>query len=49
MERSTADQVWQTTVLTNDDILRMPEIGIEIPVAEIYEGINFSDQDEAQG
>jgi Uma2 family endonuclease len=49
MERNTADQVWQTTVLTNDDILRMPEIGIEIPIAEIYEGINFPDQDEAPG
>jgi len=49
MERSAPDQVWQTTVLTNDDILRMPEISIEIPVAEIYEGINFADQDEATG
>ena len=47
MERSSPDQVWQTTVLTQDDILRMPEIGIEIPVAEIYEGISFSGQDQA--
>jgi Uma2 family endonuclease len=47
MERSSPDQVWQTTVLTNDDILRMPEIGIEIPVAEIYDGISFPDQDQA--
>lgn len=47
MERSSPDQVWQTTVLTGEDILRMPEIDIEIPVAEIYEGIEFSDQDEA--
>lgn len=45
MERSTPDQVWQTTVLTNEDTLRMPEIDIEIPVAEIYEGITFADQD----
>ena len=49
MERSTADQVWQTTVLSNDDILRMPEIGIEIPVAEIYEDIAFPDQDRIEG
>jgi hypothetical protein len=47
MERETPDQVWQTTVLTNDDTLRMPEIGIEIPVSEIYEDITFTDQDEA--
>ena len=47
MERSSPDQVWQVTVLTIDDILRMPEIGIEIPVAEIYEGIEFEDIDGA--
>jgi Uma2 family endonuclease len=45
MERSAPDQVWQTTVLTNEDTLRMPEIGIEIPVAEIYEGIDFPQED----
>jgi len=43
MERSSPGQVWQTTVLTKDDTLRMPEIGIEIPVAEIYEGLSFPD------
>jgi Uma2 family endonuclease len=46
MERSTPDQNWQITVLTQDDTLRMPEIGIEIPVTEIYADIDFSDQDE---
>lgn len=52
LERSSPDQVWQTTVLTNDDTLRMPEIGVEIPVAEIYDGIVFADdaaEDEAAG
>ena len=49
MERSSPDQPWQTTVLTNDDILRMPEISIEIPVAEIYDGIEFADQDNQDG
>jgi Uma2 family endonuclease len=49
MERSAPDQVWQTTVLTGEDILRMPEIGVEIPVAEIYEGIDFEDQNESPG
>ena len=46
LERSTPDQVWQTTVLANDDLLRMPEIGIEIPVAELYEDIAFPDDDD---
>ena len=47
MERSHPEQVWQATVLTQDDILRMPELGIEIPIAEIYEDITFPDQDDA--
>ena len=46
MERSAPDQVWQTIVLTSDDVLRMPEIGIEVPVSEFYEDITFPDQDE---
>lgn len=36
-ERASPDQVWETTVLTNNDILRMPEIGVEVPVSELYE------------
>ena len=47
MERSSPDQAWQTTVLTNDDTLHLPEAGIEIPVSDIYEGLDFSEQDEA--
>jgi len=47
MERAGSDEVWRTTVLTNDDILRMPEIGIEIPVAEFYEDVTFPDEGEA--
>ena len=47
MEREGPDEPWRTTVLTDGDILRMPETGIEIPVGEIYEDIAFPDQDEA--
>ncbi len=36
MERSEPDEAWRTTLPTSDDVLRMPEIGIEIPVAEFY-------------
>ena len=46
MERTAPDQNWQITVLTHDDTLRMPEIGIDIPATEIYADIDFSDQDE---
>jgi Uma2 family endonuclease len=44
-ERDRADETWRASTLTNDDTLRMPEIGIDIPVAEIYERIDFSDAD----
>ena len=45
MERETEGEGWRATVLTNSDTLHMPEIGIEIPVAAIYEGLTFPDQD----
>jgi Uma2 family endonuclease len=45
LERQSPDEAWRTTVLTSDDILRMPEISIEIPVSEIYDGIEFPEQD----
>jgi len=49
LERKGADDPWTTTVLTNEDILVMPEIGIEIPLAEIYADIDFSGQEAASG
>jgi hypothetical protein len=33
--------------LTSGDMLRMPEIGIEIPVSEFYEDMTFPDQQTA--
>lgn len=33
---------WTATGLLDGDILRMPEIGIEIPVAELYDGTDLS-------
>jgi Uma2 family endonuclease len=46
MQRSDGNDPWTTIVLTIDDTLHMPEIGIEISVAEIYENIEFPDQDD---
>ncbi|MEO8716414.1 MAG: Uma2 family endonuclease [Acetobacteraceae bacterium] len=37
LERSAGDQPWIITTLTAGDTLRMPEIGIEIPIVELYE------------
>jgi Uma2 family endonuclease len=44
LERQPPDEVWRATTLTADDILRMPEIAIEIPVAEFYADVNFPDE-----
>ena len=41
-ERANADESWTATTLTLGDILRMPEIGIEIPVSELYESVDVS-------
>jgi Uma2 family endonuclease len=32
---------WVGRLLAAADVLRMPEAGIELPVAELYEGIEF--------
>lgn len=46
-ERERDDETWRASTLTNDDLLRMPEIGIEIPVGEFYEGITFPENSES--
>jgi len=40
--RSGADEDWTATALTVEEILHMPEIGIEIPIAELYEDVDLS-------
>jgi Uma2 family endonuclease len=35
------DDPWIATALTEGDVLRMPEIGIEIPIVEFYEGTDL--------
>ncbi len=40
-ERANGDEPWRATALTADDTLRMPEIGIEIPVTELYQEVDL--------
>jgi Uma2 family endonuclease len=47
MERERADEAWRVSVLTSGDVLRMPEIGIEIPADEFYEDIDFDNETPA--
>ena len=44
--RKGADLVVET--LAGDDTLRMPEISIEVPMAEFYIGIDLQDEAAAQ-
>lgn len=39
---------WSAIGLVEGDVLGLPEIGIEIPVAEIYERVIFDDQPSAE-
>ncbi len=47
MERSAGNDPWTMSVLTIEDTLALPEAGIDIPVAEIYEDIDFPGQEDA--
>ncbi len=39
---------WVGRVFVGDAILAMPEIGIDIPLAELYEGLVFDEPDSAE-
>jgi Uma2 family endonuclease len=38
---SRREELWTAIALTEGDTLEMPEIGVEIPLAELYTGIEF--------
>jgi Uma2 family endonuclease len=40
-ERPQAGQKWTVTTMMADDLLLLPEINVEIPVAELYEGVDL--------
>jgi Uma2 family endonuclease len=42
-ERQAAGQKWTGTTVMADDLLPLSEFGVEIPLAEIYEGVDFSE------
>ena len=39
LARANGDAAWSTTTLTSGDILRMPEVGAELPVDALYQGV----------
>ncbi len=36
---------WAGHLLTGDAVLAMPEIGVDLPLAELYAGIEFATDD----
>jgi Uma2 family endonuclease len=40
-ERQEAGQKWTVTTVTADDLLSLPEIGVEVPVAELHDGVDL--------
>lgn len=44
-ERAGAD--WTGRLLRHEDMIRMPELGIEVPLVELYSGLDFAEADSA--
>jgi Uma2 family endonuclease len=45
--RGREGQDWTAKALTGEDLLPLPEIGIEIPVAELYQDVDFPEAEAA--
>jgi hypothetical protein len=41
-----AGDAWTHEILVAGSILALPEIGVELPLAELYEGIAFDDESD---
>jgi Uma2 family endonuclease len=46
LERTNGEDDWTATALASGDLSWMPEIGVEVPVTELYEGVDLA---EGQG
>jgi Uma2 family endonuclease len=44
--RTHPDADWTAATLTEDDTLQLPEIGIEVPIAEFYQDVDLRRPDE---
>jgi Uma2 family endonuclease len=47
MERKEPNSAWLISTLTEGYILQIPEVGIEIPIVELYEGVTFAEEEAA--
>jgi hypothetical protein len=49
VQPNSPDADWTATALTADDILELPEIGIEVPLVEFYQDVDLRRSDEQSG
>ena len=42
-KRATEAENWTATALMADDVLHIPDIGVQVPVAELYENVELPD------
>ena len=43
LHRQQAGDAWTAMARTGEETLELPELGIQIPIAELYEGVDFSE------
>jgi Uma2 family endonuclease len=43
LHRQQSDAPWMVQTLTADGVLALPEVGVELPVSELCEGVEFDD------
>jgi hypothetical protein len=43
--RAHADASWTAQALTAEESLPLPEVGIDVPIAEFYEDVEFPSED----
>jgi len=48
LHRKQGDAAFTALTLTSEDVLTLPEIGIQVPVAEFYEDVDFADTTQTE-
>lgn len=46
---SRSESGWKGEVLADEAVLALPEIGLELPLAELYEGLDFTGSEAGEG
>jgi hypothetical protein len=47
LHREAGETQWRANAITGAGVLLLPEVGVEIPVAELYEGVDLDEPEAA--